>query len=83
MIAGVPAEQEGIAIDRMFELLNTFTVNVSIKYNALRVLEKLMETWPELKDEFILTLEDQLGKHTANFDHIIHKTIQTIRKQNA
>lgn len=75
MIAGVPAEQEGIAIDRMFELLNTFTVNVSIKYNALRVLETLMESYPELKTEFTLALEDQVGKYTSNFDDVLRKKI--------
>ncbi|MCF8238610.1 MAG: hypothetical protein K9I85_10670 [Saprospiraceae bacterium] len=82
-IAGVPPVQEGLAIDRMFDLLRAYTVNVSIKYNALRVLEKLMETWPDLTVEFILALEDQLGKHTDNFDNVIRKTIQTYRKENA
>lgn len=79
-IAGVPPEQEGIAIDRMFDLLNGYTVNVSIKYNALRVLEKMLESYPEIKDEFILALEDQLGKHTDNFNEVIRKTIKTHRK---
>ncbi len=75
MIAGVPPEQEGIAIDRMFDLLTGYTINVSIKYNALRVLEKLIETYPELKAEFILALEDQLGKHTDNFNEVIRKKL--------
>ncbi len=82
-IAGVPPEQEGLAIDRMFELLQPYTVNVSIKYNALRVLEKLMKTYPDLQAEFILALEDQVGKHTANFDNVLRKTIQHHRKTSA
>lgn len=81
LTAGVPTEQEGLAIDRMFALLQSGTVNVSIKYNALRVLQKLLEAYPEVTEEFLLVLEDQEGRHTATFDNVIRKTILTYRKQ--
>lgn len=73
LIAGVPEGQEGEAIDLCFDMLQQPTLNVSLKYNALRVLAQLTDSYPELKDEFKQTLEDQLGKHTRTFDRAIHK----------
>ncbi len=82
LLAGVPLEQEGLAIDRMFQLLQGYTVNVSIKFNAHRVLENMIAKYPELRDEWLLALEDQLGKHTENFDKVIQKTLSKYRKNN-
>lgn len=81
LIAGVPDDQAGEAIDLCFDMLQQPALNVSLKYNALRVLAQLTDSYPELKDEFKQALEDQLGKHTRTFDRAIHKHIATLNQK--
>lgn len=67
LIAGVPPENEGQAIDLSFQWLMDANVTVTIKSRALFVLFKLTEKHPELKNELALCLEDQMDKHSKDF----------------
>ncbi|MES2679020.1 MAG: hypothetical protein V4635_04005 [Bacteroidota bacterium] len=65
--AGVPPENEGKAIDLLFQLLQSADTNVSIKTRCIWVLLKLAKKYPELKNELKVCLYDQNDKHTKDF----------------
>jgi hypothetical protein len=67
LVAGVPPENEGKAIDLLFRWLLSADTNVTIKSRSLLVLFKLTEKYPELRNELKLCLKDQMDKHTNDF----------------
>lgn len=79
-IVGVPIENEGRAIDLLFQLLLSGDTNVTIKSRSLLVLFKLTKKYPELKNELKLCLEDQLGKYSVDFDKRVTKILKAIEQ---
>ncbi|HOZ87242.1 MAG TPA: hypothetical protein PL029_05760 [Bacteroidia bacterium] len=73
--AGVPVENEGKAIDLLFQLLQSAETNVSIKTRSIWVLLKLSQKYPELKNELTVCLKNQMNKHTKDFDKRIVKIL--------
>lgn len=67
LIAGVPPENEGRAIDLLFQWLLSAHTNVTIRSRSLFVLFRLTKKYPELKNELKICLEDQVDKHTKDF----------------
>ena len=67
LYAGVPPENEGRAIDLLFQLLLSKNTGVTIKSRAVFVLLKLTKKYPELKNEFRICLEEQKDKHSNDF----------------
>ena len=79
LIAGVPPENEAQAIDLSFQWLMDPGITVTIKSRALFVLFKLREKYPELKNELILCLEDQMDKHSKDFRKRALKVLNELR----
>ncbi len=77
ILAGVPAEMEGQAIDLLFDWLNASGTNVTVKSRAMVVLEKLSANYPELKQELRLSIEGQMNKYSKSFEK---KSIQLLNK---
>jgi hypothetical protein len=67
MYCGVPKENEGTAIDLLFNFLLSNDINVTIKSRALFVLFKLTKKYPELKNELKLCINHQIDKHSIDF----------------
>lgn len=67
LIASVPPENEGKAIDLLFQWLLSTDINVTLKARSFLVLFNLTKKYPELKNELKLCLEDQLDKYTKDF----------------
>ncbi len=67
LIAGVPEEDEGKAIDLSFEWLLSADTNITIKSRALLVLFKLTKKYPEIKNELRLCLLEQMDKYSKDF----------------
>jgi len=67
LYAGVPPENEGRAIDLLFQCLLSPDTNVTTKSRSLWVLFELTKKYPELKNEQKLCLKDQVNKHTNDF----------------
>lgn len=67
LIAGIPPENEGKAIDLSFQWLLSNETNVTIKSRSVLVLFKLTKKYPELKDELKLCLMDQMDKYSNDF----------------
>ena len=77
-LAGVPAEIEGAAIDDMFRWLMDANITVSTKTYSMFALHNLTAKYPELKNELKISLEDQLGKSTADFDKRLRKMLESL-----
>jgi len=82
-IAGVPPENEGRAIDLLFQWLLSPDINVTLKSRSLMVLFKLTKKYPELKNELSLCLKDQMDKHTKEFEKRAVKILREIEPGQA
>ena len=75
LIAGVPQENEGKAIDILFQFLMSGNTNVTIKARSMLVLFKLTKKYPELKNELTLCLKDQMDKYSIDFKKRVSKIL--------
>lgn len=80
LIAGVPPENKGQAIDLLFQWILSTETNISIKSRAILVALELVKKHPELKQEFILCLNDQEEKHTQDFKKRVRKVLCQLKK---
>ncbi|MES2616978.1 MAG: hypothetical protein V4613_03815 [Bacteroidota bacterium] len=79
-IAGVPTENEAVAIDLLFQWLISPTTNVTTKSRSLWVLEKLTDKYPELKNELKLCLIDQMDKYSPDFKKRVNKVLEKLNQ---
>jgi len=80
LIAGVPPENEGKAIDMLFQWVLSTETNVTIKSRSILVLFKLTEKYPELKGELKLCLKDQMNKYSIDFEKRATKILMKIEQ---
>jgi hypothetical protein len=78
LYVGVPLENEGEAIDLLFQFLVSPKTNVTVKSRSVLVLFNLTKKYPELKNELRYSLKDQLNKHSKDFDKRIAKILVKI-----
>lgn len=79
-LVGVPEENEGEAIDCLFNWISSNKVNSSIKSRALWVLVKLAKKHPAIKTEVLVCLETLTDQHTPDFQKRIFKLQKELRK---
>lgn len=75
LIAGIPSENEGEAIDLLFKWLLSNDTNITIKSRSLLVLFNLTKKYPELKNELKICLEDQIDRHSNDFKKRANKIL--------
>ncbi len=78
LITGIPPENEGKAIECLFQWLLSPDTNVTIKSRSLLMLFKLTKKYPELKNELKWCLEDQMGKYSNDFEKRVGKILMAI-----
>ncbi len=79
-IVGVPTENEAIAINLLFQWIISPDTNVTIKSRSLLVLVTLTKKYPELKNELIFCLENQMDKHTNDFKKRTNKLLIKLKQ---
>lgn len=72
-VAGIPEEQEGRAVDVLFDLIRNPKTTVTIKSRALIALAKLISNYPELQSEWRICLEEQQNQHSATYRKRVRK----------
>lgn len=72
---GVPTKQEGIAIDHLFKWIESPSVSVHIKTNALTVLNRFTIKYPDLKNELQIVLTDQVNKNSVSFKKMAERIL--------
>ena len=78
LYVGVPSENEGEAIDLLFQFLVSPKTNITVKSRSILVLFNLTKKHPELKNELRYSLKDQLNKHSKDFDKRVAKILMLI-----
>jgi hypothetical protein len=79
-LCGIPEEIEGEAVSEMFEWLLDPEAIVSIKNYSLLALGNLTDTYPELKQELRMVIEDQLQKNSVAFEKCAQKVLEKINR---
>ena len=79
-IAGVPVQDEGEAIDQLFNQLSSPTENVTMKWRAMEVLIKLVDKHKELKSELIDVLELQADLNEGNYKTKTLRVLEQLRQ---
>jgi len=74
----IPKEIEGQVVNLLFEWLLDPNKSVSTKNNCLFALENLFKKYPDLKEEFIATLNDQKELNTKDFNKRAKKALNRL-----
>lgn len=80
LYVGVPFENEGEAIDLLFQFIVSPKTNITTKSRSVLVLFKLAKKYPELKNELRYSLKDQLNKYSKDYDKRITKILMLIEQ---
>lgn len=78
LLCGIPIKNESIAIDLLMDWIRSPKINVTTKSRSLFVLFNLTQKYPELKNEVKLCLEDQMDKHTKDFQKRVGKLLSEL-----
>lgn len=78
LYAGVPVDQEGKAIDLLFQLFMSGTTTVTIKSRALLVLAGLAKKYPELKPELRSCIIEQMNNYSKDFQKRAAKVLREL-----
>lgn len=81
-IAGVPEENKAVAVNLLFEWLTAPNTSVSVKTHSMEVLYGLTKEFPDLKNELITCVEDQLTKTKVSFGVKAKGIVHTLKKGN-
>lgn len=76
----IPEEFQGIAADLCLEWLTLEFVPVAIKAYSMEILYKIARMYPELKNEFILIIEEQTPNNSAGFKARGKQIIKALKK---
>ena len=79
LVAGLPEENETEAINLLFDWLQSSSINTTVKSRAIFVLEKIVKKNPDLRNEFILHLEEQKEKYSKDFEKRVLKVIKGLQ----
>lgn len=78
-IAGMPAEDEGEAIDLLFKVLYSHEYKLHFKHSAIKCLLRELKKYPELKEELKIAVEMQLETDTTdNFKRWCSKVLANL-----
>ena len=66
-LAGVPEEIEGLVVDELFKWVLDPKIKVAVKVFSIDVLCQLTFKYPDLKEELLLVIDDQLDKNSVAF----------------
>lgn len=79
-IAGIPTENIGEAINLLFSWLNAGDTNVSTKTHAMQNLYNLCNTYPDLKNELVSCIENEIDKTSISFRTRAAKILVELKK---
>ena len=63
----IPEEDQGLLIDLCFSYLVSELYPLAVKVHAMQIIYQHVLLYPELKDELVAVLEDQMENNTVGF----------------
>lgn len=76
----IPEEEQGILIDLCFSFLVSELFPLAVKVHAMMIIYNHVLIYPELKDEFITVIRDQVENNSVGFKTRGNKLIKQIEK---
>jgi len=73
-------KEEGLYIDFCFKQLHRSDVDIAVKYNSNKAIEKALKKYPELKEEFVSILESLLDNHTDAWKRYTTRLLAKLNK---
>lgn len=80
IICGVPEENEGVYLDRLFEWLNAPEMNVTTRSRAMIVLYELSQKYPEIRNELKSAILEQMVLNTQDFKKRAQRVLSKLDK---
>lgn len=80
LIAGIPPEHEGKAINLSFQWLQSSDTQVTTKSRSIWILQQLSKKYPDIKNELKLCLKDQMDKYSEDFRKRAVKVLKELEK---
>jgi len=76
----IPEEQQGLLIDLCFSYLVSELYPLAVKAHAMMIIYNHVLIYPELKDEFITVMEDQVENNSVGFKTRAKNLIKQMEK---
>jgi hypothetical protein len=76
----IPQELQGLLIDLCFKYLSSELYPVAVKAHAMQIVYNHVLLYPELKDELVAVLEDQMENNTVGFKSRGRRLIKQMEK---
>ena len=76
----IPEEEQGLLIDLCFSYLVSEQYPVAVKAHAMQIIYNHVLIYPELKDELITVIEDQVDNNTVGFKSRGMRIIRQLEK---
>jgi hypothetical protein len=76
----IPEEEQGMLIDLCFSYLVSELFPLAVKAHAMMIIYNHVLIYPELKDEFITVMEDQIANNTVGFKSRARNLIKQMEK---
>jgi hypothetical protein len=76
----IPEESQGLLIDLCFGYLTSELIPVAVKAHAMQIVYNHVLLYPELKEELVTILEDQIDNNTVGFLSRARRLIKQMEK---
>ena len=76
----IPEEEQGLLIDLCFSYLVSELYPVAVKVHAMQIIYKHVLLYPELKDELVAVIEDQIANNSVGFKSRGRRLIKQMEK---
>jgi len=76
----IPEEEQGLLIDLCFSYLVSELYPVAVKAHAMQIIYMHVLIYPELKDELIAVIEDQIANNSVGFKSRGRRLIKQMEK---
>ena len=76
----IPEEEQGLLIDLCFSYLVSELYPVAVKVHAMQIIYKHVLLYPELKDELVAVIEDQMANNSIGFKSRGSRLIKQMEK---
>lgn len=78
----IDEDDQGILIDLCFKYLVSELYPVAVKVHAMQIIYQHVLIYPELKEELITVISDQIGNNTVGFKSRGKRLIRDMEKMN-
>jgi hypothetical protein len=80
-LAGVPEKIEGLVVDELFKWVLDPKIKVAVKVYGIDALCNMVLKYPDLKEELLIVIDDQLDKNSVAFRARAKKVLKVLKQK--